>query len=353
MDFTIEYALLIAGILVLALLFLAWLRIRIRQGGSSGAAPMPMLPNHYLGGDHKGNYVWGGAMNLAWNELTTNILRGKAGLETSDTETLHMLDALNEAAFSTNDLDAASYYVDAGFGPEAVDRINRETGRKFPGKRIGKLEIELSPEDFISYAYLLKAVEYETQFKSSGVAFMGKRVKGFKVQNGAQRKNVEVVLYDNDDRFVVRLRLKAPGDELILAKGYDMTSPEEVLAWIRGALRKNHPSLGAYDLFEAPCLHLAHRRNYEELTGKAFSNPGFEGHFIAQMLEHIRFDMDEKGARVENEAVIVAARSAPASPGRPRRFILDKPYWVILQRACSANPYFMLGVNNTALMENQ
>jgi len=30
---------------------------------------------------------------------------------------------------------------------------------------------------------------------------------------------------------------------------------------------------------------------------------------------------------------------------------LDAPYWVVMQRKNSQNPYFILGVNNAELME--
>jgi len=38
-------------------------------------------------------------------------------------------------------------------------------------------------------------------------------------------------------------------------------------------------------------------------------------------------------------------------PEKSKNLILDKPYWVVMQRANSQNPYFILGVNNTELME--
>ena len=65
------------------------------------------------------------------------------------------------------------------------------------------------------------------------------------------------------------------------------------------------------------------------------------------MFENIKFDMDEKGARVENQAVIILEMSMK----KIRNFILNNPYWIIMKRAESENPYFILGVNNTELME--
>jgi hypothetical protein len=71
------------------------------------------------------------------------------------------------------------------------------------------------------------------------------------------------------------------------------------------------------------------------------------------MQEIVKFDMDEKGARVENEAYIGLATSA--GPGhdvyKPKQLLLDKPYWVMMKRFNSDNPYFILGVQNIELMK--
>ncbi|MBA4322571.1 MAG: hypothetical protein C0408_07105 [Odoribacter sp.] len=71
------------------------------------------------------------------------------------------------------------------------------------------------------------------------------------------------------------------------------------------------------------------------------------------MFENIKFDMDEKGARVENEAVIVLGKSIGIDEEKPRKFELNKAFWVVMQRKGSSNPYFLLGINNTDLMETE
>jgi hypothetical protein len=116
--------------------------------------------DHYLGSEYKGNYVWGGAMNLAWNELNENILHEKLRLNTYDKKALEMVDKLNHSPFTRNDLDEKSYYIKSGFGQETVDLINEESRQKFPGKRLLDLELKLAPTEIISYAYFLKEVEY-------------------------------------------------------------------------------------------------------------------------------------------------------------------------------------------------
>lgn len=83
-------------------------------GGCTRNDSMPELTAHlgkYLGSEYKGNYVWGGAMNLAWTELNENILHEKLKLKTNDIVALKMVDAFNNPVFSKKDLDEKSYYV--------------------------------------------------------------------------------------------------------------------------------------------------------------------------------------------------------------------------------------------------
>ncbi|HEX5112757.1 MAG TPA: hypothetical protein VFV79_07915, partial [Saprospiraceae bacterium] len=95
-----------------------------------------------------------------------------------------------------------------------------------------------------------------------------------------------------------------------------------------------------------------YRRDYNDLIGKAFANPGFTHLIIGAMFENINFDLDEAGAKVESQAVITAERgAAPKKPGR--YFFLDKPFWVIMKRSESNNPYFLLGVNNDHVMQKK
>jgi len=306
----------------------------------------------YLGSRLKGNYVWGGAMNLAWHEMTENVLHSKLELNTGDEAALEMADEFNRSPFSKNDLDEKSYYVKSGFGQGTLNIINKESRLKFPGKSFGDINAKLGPQDFISYAYFLKQVEYLTQFEEKRVNFGKKIVQGFYASNGSQRNNVRVLEYSDDDRFIIGLKLKDKGDELLLAKGFDMGNPEAVVSRIAQYGRGGFPTMGASDRFEMPKLHLQYRRDYNELINKPFSNKGFEGYVIAMMFENIKFDMDQKGARVENEAVIGGRGAARrAKPVNVRKFILDKPFWVVMKRQDKQYPYFLLGVENTALMQ--
>ncbi len=305
--------------------------------------------SRYMGSVYKGNYVWGGAMNLAWTDLCSSILKAPLKFHTDNTVVLTMERSFNTPVFTKKDLDEKSYYIQSGYGQKTVDRINKGTRKKFPKKSIPDLELTLAPTDIIAYAYFLKEVQYLTVFEKKTVSFNGEKVEGFYAKNDGQRDNVTVLFYHSDDKFIVSLQLKDKNDQLIIAKGYPMVSPDEVLGELTTYSITDAPVLRKTDIFEAPKLHLSMRRIYQEFIGQIVATKGFESYSISQMFENIKFDMDEKGARVENEAVIVMIKGMPMQE-KMRKFILNSPYWIIMKRKDSMNPYFLLGVNNTELM---
>ncbi len=61
--------------------------------------------------------------------------------------------------------------------------------------------------------------------------------------------------------------------------------------------------------------------------------------------------MDYKGARVEYEAVVEMPVGISNNEPKYKEFILDKPFWIVMKRTESNNPYFILGVNNENVME--
>lgn len=308
--------------------------------------------DNYLGSYLEGNYIWGGAMNLAWKDLNENILHEDLKLQADEKIAQEMVKKFNEASFNKDDLDEKSYYIKSGFGQKTVSLINKESKEKFPTKSFNDLKLELDPKDIISYAYFLKEVEYLNQFKEKNVKFENADVKGFYADNAQQKENIKIVRYWNDDKFIVSLQLKDNNDQLFVAKGFKMDLPQSVVDEINGLFVAGYENINTNDLFEMPKIHVDHHREYKELINKTLANKDFTDYFIAEMFENIKFDMDQKGARVENEAVIHASwgESSPDAP-KIKKFILDQPFWIIMKKANSENPYFILGVNNEKTME--
>ncbi len=329
---------------------------------------------NYTGSLYKGNYIWGGAMNLAWTDLSENIIKEEIDLvlDSSETEAKNLLEKLNNPVMIKSDLLEKNYYIKSGYGQKTVDQINKETKEKFPTKSFADLDLKLSALDIISYAYFLKEIEYKIPFNISKYGFYFKNsknnyekgMKSFYAKTEEQKENIQILQYENDKKFIVSIQLKDRTDNLILAKGYDMKNPEEVV----GEMQKIYKNLESNknskietlqdeDSFQMPFLHVDMTREYKEFINKYLKNLKFTDYAIAKMFENIKFDINEKGARVENEAVIITELvSAPPMDDFknqyiPKNIILDNDFWVIMKQANSLNPYFILGVQNDKLMK--
>ena len=305
----------------------------------------------YSGSYSSGNYVWGGAMNLAWNELTTNLIKDKIKTVTTDPVALSLVNQFNNSSFTKKDLDLKSYYIKSGFGQKTADEINKETSKRFPSQSFSGLAGNFGDRDMIAYAYFSKMVFYPIPFTETETTFEGEQVMGFYAWKHKERNNVRIIKYNSDERFIVCLKLKEDSDQLILAKGYKMTDPEMVINTINQNLEKEPDYLESVDNFVAPKLNLDHHRDYIELINKQLANDGYENFRIGQMFENIIFTLDEKGAKAENVGIIIP-EPVSFDPGvHPRHFELNKPFWVVMKRMGSKDPYFILGVNNSLFME--
>lgn len=331
----------------------------------------------YIGSDYKGNYIYAAAMNLAWNELNENVINEKVQLKTEDKDALLTLQKLNNPTFTRNDLDEKSYYIKSGYGQKTIEAINSEVKTKFPEKSFGDLQLKLAVTDIIAYAYFLKQVEYLNPFKEDKVLFIANndpdfvpdqkyknatmepfvysQVKGFIVEDKKQRENVKILKYWNDDRFIISLQLKDDSDELYIAKGFYDKTPDNLVKQLNqyaNESMKTAEVMTSQDVFQMPLLAFDYHREFPEMIGQALANKDFEKYLISQMFENIKFKMDFKGARVENEAAVIATTTAFYEPPSERKqLILDKPFWVIMKRKGSLNPYFILKVENTEFMQ--
>lgn len=310
-----------------------------------------VIESQYPGNDYQGNYLYAGAMTLAWQEFNGNILKGeKIVLDTTNQTALDLADKFNNSPFSKNDLDEASYYVNSGYGQYIIDKINEEVKAKFPQRSFEDIEVEdILGTSLISYAYFIKEVEYELQFTEKETEFLGAKVKGFYATYPPELEIVKILKYWDDDKFVIKIQLKDESDELILAKGFDMDQPEKVTEEINKYNKDDLDYLGEHDVFEMPELHLDYNYDYPELFGISIANEAFNGYAFEKVIENIKFDMDYKGARVEAEGYMQL--SLGGMDKKPMKFVLDEPFWVIMKRQESESPYFILGVNNTGIME--
>lgn len=112
----------------------------------------------------KDNYVWGGAMCLAWTELKNSIIKAPVQLNTNNPLAQKIIANFNAERFLGKDIDPDCVYVKSGYGKKTLDQINQEVKQKFPEKTTPPLELPMQDDSIIAYAYLLKKLSFLAMF---------------------------------------------------------------------------------------------------------------------------------------------------------------------------------------------
>lgn len=298
---------------------------------------------------YQGNDIYAGAMNLAWTELSQSIIKAPIRLDSADSQVQAQVYNYNHPVFTAKDIESNSYYVKSGRGQSIVDTINQEVKVKFPHKKLADLQLKLGKDDVLAYAYLAKAVQYQTPFAQTVMNFSGKKVKAMSATTAAMRANLALLDYHDNNDFVLRLRLKEPTEELYLIKGHDQASIKEIVSLIK--THGQEAALQNSDHFKVPFLSLLAKNTHPDLVGKRFLNQGFENNVIGVMIENIQFQMDEIGASVENDAVISMVSMSAPSAQQPKDLIFDRPYWLVMKMKNAVTPYLVIHVRNSQLMK--
>ncbi|MFN8394584.1 MAG: hypothetical protein U0176_07935 [Bacteroidia bacterium] len=227
--------------------------------------------------------------------------------------------------------------------------MNDELRDRFPNNSSQLNKLPVDSGETVIYAYLHKQFVYGVPFDRGEIYFDHKRVAGFGAADVRQRGNVRILHYENDNRFLLRVVVESPIDELFLAKGFSMDDPSEALAEVRYHAKAWGDPMNEDDQFAAPVLNLDFERDY--LNGDPLNfTAGGQPWMLEFMKERVRFKMDEKGVKLENEAILRDPKGGIKMKPKPKILHLDKPYWVVMKLKKSDRPYFLLGVRNTAMM---
>jgi len=305
------------------------------------------------------NVLWCSTFQLAWNEMCD--LRG-GDIRMKDEPA--MVAVLNKRAATKADLDEACYVALAGrVGNGIVQKIESALSEKFRGAASPELapqEGEYGPDFLIAYAYLFKHLpfryallrhEFAHRFAGQPVASFG--LKPHKVSPRDERRMARQVLvidYRSDDGFtsedfIIELETTSPEDRLILAMVPAKATLAETVGVVgeRVAAAEPRRLAGAREVV-IPVLDFDILREYSELYGRPTLDPDGKptGMPIVLALQTIRFRLDETGAVLKSEAVMIEGLEA--------RYIFNKPFLVLLQRRGAEQPYFALWVANAELL---
>ncbi len=307
--------------------------------------------------------LWCSTFQLVWNESCS-----AAGGDLHLKDEPAMVPILNKKTATEADVDASSCLVMSGpIEQGIVDEIQKRLDRRFGGRAspdlLRNVESQLPQEGFLAYAYLYRTLPFEYPFKrlEKPLTFGSSKVASFGLQKATSRmddihriQQVAVLDYQDANDFVLELKPKDKTERIVLAKISPAETLHKTIENVRSRiastkLNKMQQRMEPGESIIIPILNFDLQQAYEELYGTPILTPGpLQGMPIVLALQSIRFRLDERGAILKSEAINAAAKCAVLS--KPREFIFDRPFLILLERRDAQMPYFALWVDNPEIL---
>ena len=308
------------------------------------------------------NDVWVGTFQIAWNEFMDERVGGEVEFEGGNPP---IADELNKRTFTKDMISSEDYYIIIGENTEQLkEEIARDIKEKFGITNSQALE-EISFDamnSYTIYTMLYKKFNFLIPFdKLSGMRFYGSEepVEYFGIDNSSPdelRNNVEVLFYNNNSDFAVKLKTKE-NEEVILYCNNTNLSFNDLYKELN---EKTEKYTGARNLLEdedlmIPYINIDTNIEYNELCNKyikypenkpLYNAPGW----IAQAIQNVTFSLNESGGNLISEASI-REQSDSISLVPTRNFIYNEPFVLFLKEADKEKPYLALKINNIDVLE--
>lgn len=195
------------------------------------ASLMPTYTNEFDNSEK--NNMWICTFNLAWNEFMDQRFGGPVEFKEGNSE---LVNSLNQKNFTKDQLSSDDYYIKvAETTPELKEVIKTDIQNKFnidENSSLDKMNFDL-PNNYIIYSFLYKKFNFKTPFDillPDKFANSEENVKYFGIDSSSSkdlRDNVEVLFYDDNDNFAVKLKT-INNEDVILARIENSNSFEEI-----------------------------------------------------------------------------------------------------------------------------
>jgi hypothetical protein len=305
--------------------------------------------------------IWCAAFQLAWNHFKNDVTKGPVQLANA----AEVVDRLNRAEQSEDDLDPTTYYAIAGLVRDGiVARVREDMAAKFPDAPQPQFtEAETAA---LAYAFLQAGVRYKYEYydNTKPLPFIGSDGKKIPVRSfgvrpseraqghGTFRAQVHILFQDKDE-FAVDLCKDSQPNQVFLASVGRKETLAATLADVQEKTAKHRPAgvgseFDQYATLLVPNMHWDLDHHFRELEGrdKLLLNPMLQGLYIDTAWQRVRFNLDRKGAEVRSEARMTAGGR---SEGR-NDFHFDRPFLVVMTKRSAKQPFLVMWVDNAEML---
>lgn len=325
-----------------------------------------------LSGQKGENEIYCATLPLAWNEMMEYYELESIEFENYTSE---LIEKLNKKLFTKEMISPDSYYIKVGFKTsELKNQIIDELTQRFPRTQnyiLDNINFESQSNEILFYTVLEKKLTFLEEFDTLKVKSFNQSkemVEYFGINSESDEKlyqNVEILYYDyvkNNPEAAIKLQTKE-NEEIILyipgENGEIFQTFEELY------IKINELELKYNELFETtyagltkefnkndslmiPNINLDFIIKYDELCNKEIK--GTNGVYISDIIQKIKFELNQKGAELFGESAIINDyMSGAVSDARILNF--DKPFVMFLKEKDMNNFYFAIKIENTEYLK--
>jgi len=252
--------------------------------------------------------------------------------------------------------------------PQFTDLILLNDSKSFKGVLNPdeyKISSDVSGEEIVVKAEFKKSLPFETKLTDmpNHLQFNGQKVAAFGVWGGDKEltRKTKILYYKNDDDFIIKILPKDQEHEIILYKpSAKFQKLQEVVFDIerKSKLGEEEAPLNwkyswtKEDILTIPKLQFNIEHNYPTIERKSINATNREL-FIVKAWQKTAFILNESGAEIEGKVEITATDESPKPDKKPKNMLFNKPFFVMLKKNNSENPYFGAWIANTELMTTQ
>lgn len=297
------------------------------------------------------NRIWVGTFQLVWNELTDKIVKAPVKFLDFDSQ---MANNLNQKQFKKSNLNEKSYYVKSGIvSPALKAEIEKNIKSKFheTSDILKMFDFTYNPEKIFVYAMLKKDFRFTNAFDKLATGNFGnsqEKVKYFGINDNSNPKlykNVNVLFYNDDKDFAVKLYTKGK-DEVLLYRTNDDKTFDKYYAELNDKTAKysGDKNFVKNDTLTIPDIKLYQETSFNELEGHQIVGTNMQ---IDKTIETVDFRMNNKGVKLKSEAAIML-RCMSLAPREGRDFTFNNNFVLFLIEKNQNTPYYAMKVSDVA-----
>ena len=299
------------------------------------------------------NSIWIGSFQIGWNELL-NKIGGEVKFEDGSSK---LADELNKKSFTKDMISPDNYYVKVEkTTPKLKEIIIDDISKKFKIQDLSilnKMNFQTRSESYTIYSMLSKKFEFIDPFDKLAEGKFSdyqEKVEYFGINNASDKRlgnNVEVLFYNNKDDLSVKLNTNGK-DEIILYKTKNAESFNDLYQEISDKSNKYNGEkiFTENDELKIPYINVETAINYGELCGRIIK--GTNGMYIANALQNVKFNLNEKGGNLTSEAGITSEYLSENE--ETRYFYFNDNFVLFMKEKDKSKPYLALKINDLNIL---